>query len=89
MNHSPLPEEDEKKPVSRMRQLEETARLILLARQLNINQEIQQLRFLQSEQQSQIKEADPPDQTMLTRLVELIRARGLVDRALALPIKIT
>lgn len=89
VNHSPLPEEDEKKPVSRMRQLEETARLILLARQLNINQEIQQLRFLQSEQQSQIKEADPPDQTMLTRLVELIRARGLVDRALALPIKIT
>jgi DNA primase len=88
VNHSPLPEEDEKKPVPHMRQLEETTRLILLARQININQEIKQLRFLQTEQQSQTVETTLPDQTVLSRLVELIRARGLVDRALAQSIKI-
>jgi DNA primase len=88
VNHSPLPEEDEKKPVPHMRQLEETTRLILLARQININQEIKQLRFLQTEQQSQTVETTLPDQTLLSRLVELIRARGLVDRALAQSIKI-
>jgi len=88
VNRSPLAEEDEKNTVPHMRQLEETARLILLARQININQEIKQLRFLQTEQELQDGKSTASDKTMLTRLVELIRARGLVDRALAQPIKI-
>jgi len=88
LNHSPLPEEDDKKNVSQIRKLEETARLILLARQINTNQEIKELRFLQTGQESETE--DPPvlNKVIITRQSELIRRRGLIDRALAKQIKI-
>lgn len=87
VNHSPLPEQEKKKEVPHLRHLEETVRLILTVRQINTKQALKELQFLQSEQAVEKEEKLEKDSTMQTRQVELIRLRGLIDRALAQQIK--
>jgi len=76
---------------SEIRHLEETVRLIMQLRQMAVNREINDIRFLQSEQEKETEEekndlrADPHTQK---KLITLIKARGLLDRALSKPIVI-
>jgi len=86
LNHLSLPVENGKSANTHIRQLEETARLVLSIRLININQVLKELRFLQTEQNSENKEASV-NKRMQAKLVALIRQRGIVDRALAKPIK--
>ncbi len=65
--------------------LEEVTRQIILTRQLGVNLQISQLRFL--EEDAQIgDDADNQKQNQVRQL-NLIRARGLLDKALAKPLQ--
>jgi len=74
---------DEKKN-SELRQLEETTRLVMQARQLSINQQIKDFQFLQSSQNEENN--GEQDVVLQKRLLDLIKMRGLLDRALSKPI---
>jgi len=74
---------DEKKN-SELRQLEETTRLVIQARQLSINQQIKDFQFLQSSQNEENN--GEQDVVLQKRLLDLIKMRGLLDRALSKPI---
>jgi hypothetical protein len=87
LNHSLEPDEDGKQKFPEMRQMEETARLILLTRQINVNQRLKDLRFYQEELSKQDGEAQENKEVM-AQIVDLIVRRGQLDRALALPIRI-
>ncbi len=69
---------------SAQRALEETIRLVMQLRQLSVNAQINQLRFLQADPEN------PPDQKDLTALLnnlnQLIKLRGVLDKALSTPI---
>ena len=69
---------------SAQRALEETIRLVMQLRQLSVNAQINQLRFLQADPENS------PDQKDLTALLntlnQLIKQRGLLDKALSTPI---
>jgi DNA primase len=69
---------------SAQRALEETIRLVMQLRQLSVNAQINQLRFLQADPEN------PPDQkdlaALLNNLNQLIKLRGVLDRALSTPI---
>jgi len=81
INHSQAPKTLEEEKTSELRQLEETARLVMQARQLSVNQQIKDFRFLQSSQ----NEEDNGEQDLFLqdRLLDLIKKRGLLDHALA------
>ena len=74
--------EKEKKTASD-RELEEVIRLVMQLRQSHVNGLINQLRFLQSSQE------EPPDKkdqaARQENFMKLIKARGLLDKALAKP----
>lgn len=69
---------------SAQRALEETIRLVMQLRQLSVNAQINQLRFLQADPEN------PPDQkdlaALLNNLNQLIKLRGTLDKALSTPI---
>ncbi len=87
INSPPIPADEEKPNNAQMRQLEETARLILISRRININQELKELRFLQMEHNSD-DENETVQKKLQMRQISLIPILGLIDRALAEPIKI-
>ena len=87
LNQSLEPDEDGKQKFPEMRQMEETARLILLTRQINVNQRLKDLRFYQEELSKQDGEAQENEEVM-AQIVDLIVRRGQLDRALAQPIRI-
>ena len=72
------------KSSSELRHLEEIARLVMQVRQLSVNQQIKDFRFLQSGK----NEGNNGKQDMILqeRLLELIKMRGLLDRALSKPV---
>jgi len=86
-SHPPLPEDNEKKENAKIRKLEEAARLVMQVRQINTNQEIKELRFLQTDRIDQGNDKSV-DKTLQIHMVELIKKRGLLDRALAKPVSI-
>ena len=67
-----------------LRALEEAARMILQARQLSVNQQIRDFRFMQTSQ----KEEGNDDLRVVHqgRLLDLIKKRGLLDLALSKPV---
>ena len=75
--------EKEKKDASD-RELEEVIRLIMQLRQYHVNWMISQLRFLESNQDEQPDKADRKVQQ--ENFLMLVKARGLLDRALAKPL---
>ena len=81
INHSQAPKTSEEKKTSELRQLEETARLVIQARQSSVNQQIKDFRFLQSSQNGE--NIGKQDIVLQDRLLDLIKKRGLLDRALA------
>ncbi len=76
---------DEKKN-SELRQLEEITRLVMQTRQLSINQQIKDFQFLQSSQDEE--NVGEQDVVLQKRLLDLIKMRGLLDRALSKPVNI-
>lgn len=76
--------QDQEKADAALRELEETIRLVMQLRQLSVNAQINQLRYIQSNQE------EPPGQKdlaeMLASLNQLIKNRGLLDKALSKPI---
>jgi len=86
IDHSHPPAKPDEKKNSELRQLEETTRLVMQTRQLSINQQIKDFQFLQS---SQNEENNGEQDTVLQkRLLDLIKRRGLLDRALSKPVNI-
>ena len=81
INHSQAPKTSEEEKTSELRQLEETARLVIQARQLSVNQQIKDFRFLQSSKNEENNGGQ--DIVLQDRLLDLIKKRGLLDRALA------
>ena len=81
INHSQAPKTLEEEKTSELRQLEETARLVMQARQLSVNQQIKDFRFLQSSQNEENN--GEQDLFLQDRLLDLIKKRGLLDHALA------
>jgi len=79
--------QDQEKADAALRELEETIRLVMQLRQLSVNAQINQLRYIQSNQE------EPPGQKdlaeMLASLNQLIKNRGLLDKALSKPILLT
>ena len=74
---------------SEIRHLEETARLVMQLRQLAVNRQIKDIRFLQSDEESdEGQKEQKPDPHIQKKLMMLIKGRGLLDRALAKPIVI-
>ncbi|MDO9546378.1 MAG: DNA primase [Pelolinea sp.] len=67
-----------------LRELEESARMIMQARQLSVNQQIRDFRFMQTSQE----EEGNNDQGVIhqERLLDLIKKRGLLDHALSKPV---
>jgi len=86
IDHSHPPETSDEKKKSELRQLEETIRLVMQTRQLSINQQIKDFRFLQSSQNE--KNNGEQDEILQKRLLDLIKMRGLLDHALSKPINI-
>ena len=84
INHSQAPKTLEEEKNSELRQLEEAARLVMQARQLSVNQQIKDFRFLQSSQNGENNREQ--DIVLQGRLLDLIKKRGLLDRALAKPV---
>jgi len=84
INHSQTPKTSEEEKNSELRQLEETARLVMQSRQLSVNQQIKEFRFLQFNQD----EENTRDQGVVlqNRLLDLIKKRGLLDHALSKPV---
>ena len=87
VSHSPR-QEEEKQRISKVRKLEETARLILQIRQISINQELKELRFLQSEQAEMNEEHSNTGNELLMRSAALIKKLKLIQLALNQPINI-
>jgi DNA primase len=79
---SPGETEKEKKDAS-VRELEEIIRLIMQLRQIQVNELINQLRFLESNQEEPQDKSERTDQQ--ENFMKLIKARGLLDKALAKP----
>ena len=74
---------------SEIRHLEETARLVMQLRQLAVNRQIKDIRFLQSDEETdEGQKEQKPDPHIQKKLMTLIKGRGLLDRALAKPIVI-
>ena len=86
IDHSHPPATPDEKKKSELRQLEETTRLVMQTRQLSINQQIKDFRFLQSSQNEENNEKQ--DVVLQKRLLDLIKMRGLLDRALSKPVNI-
>ena len=84
INHSQAPKTPEEEENSKLRQLEEATRLVMQARQLSVNQQIKDFRFLQSSQNEENNREQ--DIVLQGRLLDLIKKRGLLDRALAKPV---
>ena len=74
--------EKEKKDASD-RELEEVIRLIMQLRQIQVNGLISQMRFLESNQEE--KPDKPEQKVQQENFMKLVRARGLLDKALAKP----
>ena len=86
IDHSHPPATPDEKKKSELRQLEETTRLVMQTRQLSINQQIKDFQFLQSSQNEENNEKQ--DVVLQKRLLDLIKMRGLLDRALSKPVNI-
>ncbi len=86
IDHSHPPATPDEKKNSELRQLEETTRLVMQTRQLSINQQIKDFQFLQSSQNEENNEKQ--DVVLQKRLLDLIKMRGLLDRALSKPVNI-
>jgi len=86
INHSHPPATSDEKKNSELRQLEETTRLVMQTRQLSINQQIKNFRFLQSSQNEENN--GELDVVLQKQLLNLIKMRGLLDRALSKPVNI-
>jgi len=84
IDHSLPPASPDEKKKSELRQLEETTRLVMQTRQLSINQQIKDFRFLQSSQNEENN--GKQDAVLQKRLLDLIKKRGLLDRALSKPV---
>ena len=84
INYSQPPKTSEGEKNTYLRQLEEAARLVMQARQLSVNQQIKDFRFLQSSQNEENN--GKQDIVLQDRLLELIKKRGLLDRALSNPV---
>jgi len=84
IDHSLPPASPDEKKKSELRQLEETTRLVMQTRQLSINQQIKDFRFLQSSQNEENN--GEQDAVLQKRLLDLINKRGLLDRALSKPV---
>jgi DNA primase len=67
-----------------LRTLEEAARMLMQLRQLIVNQQIKDFRFLQTSQKED--SADNPEAFHQERLLELIKKRGILDHALSKPV---
>ncbi len=65
------------------RELEEVIRLIMQLRQIQVNALISQMRFLESNQEE--KPDKPEQKVQQENFMKLVRARGLLDKALAKP----
>jgi DNA primase len=83
-NQSQPPKTPEEEKNSKLRQLEEVARLVMQARQLSVNQQIKDFRFLQSSQNEE--NGIEKDMVLQEHLLDLIKMRGLLDRVLSKPI---
>ena len=83
-NHPPLPPEKEKQGNEEVRKFEETTRLILQARLISVNQELKEIRFL-NESQAETEDQPVWNENMQKRIMDLIKMRGLLDRAFAKP----
>jgi DNA primase len=68
------------------RALEEVVRQVMHIRQMTIHSRINQLRFLQENQESGEENEDPD--AYQARQMDLIRARNLLDKALAKPLQV-
>ena len=84
INHSQAPKTSEEEKNSKLRKLEETTRLVMQARQLSVNQQIKDFRFLQSSQNNENN--SDQDIVLQDHLLDLIKKRGLLDRALSKPV---
>jgi len=84
IDHSLPPASPDEKKKSELRQLEETTRLVMQTRQLSINQQIKDFRFLQSSQNEENN--GKQDVALQKHLLNLIKKRGLLDRALSKPV---
>jgi DNA primase len=80
---SPNQTDDHK--VDEKRELEDILRTIMLLRQNAVNTQIQEYRFLQNDQEAAPAEADL--QAFQNNLMQLIRLRGILDKALATPLQ--
>ena len=80
---NPAKTEKEKKDASD-RELEEVIRLIMQLRQIQVNGLISQMRFLESNQEEQPDKAGA-ERCQQENFMKLIKARGLLDKALAKP----
>jgi DNA primase len=67
-----------------LRALEEAARMIMQVRQLSVNQQINDIRFLQTSQKEEGN--NDPGIIHQRRLLDLIKKRGLLDLALSKPV---
>jgi DNA primase len=67
-----------------IRSLEETARMILQLRQIFVNQQINDFRFIQTTRKED--GIDSTEAIHQERLLELIKKRGILDRALSKPV---
>jgi DNA primase len=81
----PLPKSEDEEENSEHRVLEETARLVMQLRQISVNQEIKDIRFLQDNREDGSREQK---KLILNRILILVKERGLLDRALAKPVTI-
>ena len=79
---NPAETEKEKKDASD-RELEEVIRLIMQLRQIQVNGLISQMRFLESNQEEKPEKQEQKVQQ--ENFMKLVRARGLLDKALAKP----
>ena len=80
-NHS---DPEKSKAESALRELEETIRLVMQLRQLSVNAQINQLRFLQVD--SEEPQDEKNQMALLGNLNQLIQLRGKLDKSLSKPI---
>jgi len=67
-----------------LRALEETIRMILQVRQLSVNQQIKDFRFMQTSQKEDGNHK--PEAVQQIHLLDMIKKRGLLDHALSKPV---
>jgi len=79
-----LPKESDHKKVDEKKELEDIIRTVMLLRQNAVNAQIQEYRFLQSNQAEPVEKADL--QSFQDSLMKLIKTRGVLDKSLAGPI---